>query len=175
MATTNKPKYDPEYISYVESGESAAVFITRDIVRSIDTTGKWVDVLRTKGHRRNVGNDRYVNYKWDFKWIEVELFPRKHRPVYSSNMTDEQKKYVTWQTATDDIDMLRDKGYVGAKFRIELRLVNENEGKWETVEKLWNRTFHCYTDYKTSSCEIRKVRQPVRAKWVYHVVSIKRI
>ena len=38
-------QHDAEYISYIESGESAAVFIVRDIVNSIDTTGKWIDVI----------------------------------------------------------------------------------------------------------------------------------
>lgn len=33
-------KYDDEYISYIASGESAAVFVVRDIVSSIDTKGK---------------------------------------------------------------------------------------------------------------------------------------
>ncbi len=33
-------KHDAEYISYIESGESAAVFIVRDICNSIDTKGK---------------------------------------------------------------------------------------------------------------------------------------
>ena len=37
-------KHDAEYISYVESGE-AAVFIVRDLVRSIETKDKWVDVI----------------------------------------------------------------------------------------------------------------------------------
>ena len=30
-------KYDDEYISYIASGESAAVCVVRDIVSSIDT------------------------------------------------------------------------------------------------------------------------------------------
>lgn len=38
-------RYDSNYISYIESGESAAVFIVRDIVNSIDTNGKWIDVI----------------------------------------------------------------------------------------------------------------------------------
>ena len=33
-------KHDAEYISYIESGESAVVFIARDIVNSIDTKGE---------------------------------------------------------------------------------------------------------------------------------------
>jgi len=46
-------KYDPEYISYVENGESAAVFITRNICNDIKTSGKWVDVTFLDGYKMN--------------------------------------------------------------------------------------------------------------------------
>ncbi|MBD5522290.1 MAG: hypothetical protein HDR03_13890 [Lachnospiraceae bacterium] len=49
----NKIKYDADYISYVESGESAAVFVARDIVRSIDTSGMWIDILNLKGDKND--------------------------------------------------------------------------------------------------------------------------
>ncbi|MBR0061509.1 MAG: hypothetical protein IJP68_08515, partial [Selenomonadaceae bacterium] len=51
MDTKEKIQYDAEYISYVEHGESAAVFITRDIVKSIKTKGKWIDVLSIDGDK----------------------------------------------------------------------------------------------------------------------------
>ena len=47
----NKIKYDSEYISYVANGDSAAVFIVRDIVKSIDTSGMWIDVISTSGYK----------------------------------------------------------------------------------------------------------------------------
>ena len=40
-----KVAYSAEYISYVENGESAAVFITRDIAKEVPTNGMWVDVI----------------------------------------------------------------------------------------------------------------------------------
>ena len=40
-----KVSYSTEYISYVENGESAAVFITRDIAKDVPTKGMWVDVI----------------------------------------------------------------------------------------------------------------------------------
>ena len=39
LSNQNKIKYDSAYISYVANGDSAAVFIVRDVVRSIDTSG----------------------------------------------------------------------------------------------------------------------------------------
>ena len=83
----NKIKYDAAYISYVESGESAAVFVARDIVWSIDTTGMWIDIIKLDGHKNNSG-------RWDFKYFSFELFPRKKHPKYPTGISDEDKKYI---------------------------------------------------------------------------------
>ena len=39
MNKLNEKKNDPEYISYLQNGDSAAVFIVRDIVKSVNTSG----------------------------------------------------------------------------------------------------------------------------------------
>ena len=70
-------KHDSEYISYIESGESAAVFIVRDIVNSIDTKGKWVDVISLNTYYKRGAGDRMA-----FNWIIVELIPRIMKPKY---------------------------------------------------------------------------------------------
>ena len=64
MSNQNKIKYDSAYISYVANGDSAAVFIARDIVRSIDTSGMWIDVISTSGYKNEYG-------KWDFSSITI--------------------------------------------------------------------------------------------------------
>ena len=38
MNKLNEKKNDPEYISYLQNGDSAAVFIVRDIVKSVNTS-----------------------------------------------------------------------------------------------------------------------------------------
>lgn len=134
----NKIKYDAAYISYVESGESAAVFVARDIVWSIDTNGMWIDIIKLDGHKNNSG-------RWDFKYFSFELFPRKNHPKYPAGISDEDKKYITWQTAHDDISEQRRCGYNGTRFRICPKLVNRNRGK---------------------------NREP---KWDYDILSIKRL
>ena len=105
----DKKKYDAAYISYVESGESAAVFVARDIVRAIDTTGKWIDILDLVGYKNRDG-------RWDFEYFTFELFPRKTRPKYPVEASQEYKKYITWVTACDDIDRQRRQGYRGVRF-----------------------------------------------------------
>ena len=117
-----KEKYDAEYISYIESGESAAVFVARDIVRSINTTGKWIDIVDLKERRKYEG-------RWDFDYFIIELFPRKRSPKYPAEMDDEGKKYITWQTAHIDISEQRAEGYKGTRFKICQKLVNRNKGK----------------------------------------------
>lgn len=52
MGSQNKIKHDSAYTSYVEHGDSAAVFIVRDVVRSIDTSGMWIDVISTSGYKK---------------------------------------------------------------------------------------------------------------------------
>ena len=118
----DKKKYDAEYISYVESGESAAVFVARDIVRAIDTTGKWIDVSDLDGYKN--WDDR-----WDFEHFTFELFPRKTQPKYPAGASEEDKKYITWKTAREDIARQRQQGYRGARYKICPKLVNRNKGK----------------------------------------------
>ena len=118
----DKKKYDAAYISYVESGESAAVFVARDIVRAIDTTGKWIDVLDHAGYKNRDG-------RWDFEYFTFELFLRKIQPKYPARASEEDKKYITWQTAHMDIDMQRMQGYRGVRYKICPKLVNRNKGK----------------------------------------------
>lgn len=125
MAEKKEWKYDSEYISYVESGESAAVFVVRDIVNAIETRGKWIDV---------VSLDTYAG-EWfgtAFNWIIVELFPRKTKPVYPKLASDEEKKYITWKTANEDITAQREKGVRGPMFLVlcdlkKIKGKNENE------------------------------------------------
>lgn len=93
MQEMNDWKHDAEYISYIESGESAAVFIVRDIVNSIDTRGKWVDVISLNNYyKRGAGS------KMAFNWIIVELFPRKMQTKYDKN-DSAHNRYLTWITA----------------------------------------------------------------------------
>ena len=77
MKNENKIKYDSEYISYVEHGDSAAVFIVRDLVKNIDTSKMWIDIIKTWGEKNEFG-------VWDFVKIKIELFPRKINPSTSS-------------------------------------------------------------------------------------------
>ena len=103
--------YDSEYIAYCKHGDSAAVFIMRDIQNKVNVEWKWIDVTKKK--------IRWSDKNWhDFEFFEVELFPVKVHPVYTEFMTDDEKKYETWQTARNDIFQQRLKGYHGRKYRV---------------------------------------------------------
>ena len=173
MDTKEKIQHDAEYISYIEHGESAAVFITRDVVKSIKTNGKWIDVLTVDGQKNDYD-------RWDFKSFSVELFPRKTQPVYPADASDDEKKYITWQTAHADIANLRQKGYKGVKFEIFPKLVNLNKGKYEIIQGIWNKAFNGWVPnnpekYFTSSCEWRDRKVPIEPKWEYHILKIRRL
>lgn len=38
-----------------------------------------------------------------FSSIIIELFPRKTKPIYPPNASTEDKKYITWKAANEDI------------------------------------------------------------------------
>ncbi len=170
MNKQNKIKYDSKYISYVENGDSAAVFIVRDIVKPIDTSGMWIDILNTSGFKNEYD-------QWDFSSITIELFPRKIKPVYPEDASTEIKKYITWKTADDDINIQRKNGYKGKRFVICPKLVNKNQGKTKTVEKIWNKKFRQYVpkDWANADCEIHKKQIPLKPKWQYDIISIKKL
>ncbi|MDE5772204.1 MAG: hypothetical protein K2I06_11365 [Ruminococcus sp.] len=172
-----KIKYNAEYISYVAHGDSAVVFITRDIVRSINTNGKWIDVIASSGGRQIFTDEGDAKYRWDFDWFIVELFPRKTKPDYSDAYSDEDKKYITWVTAKSDIAVWRSKGYKGVKFKVKPKLVNKNKGKTKKVERLWNKKFCRFVPEKwnNADCEYRKVEVPVNPDWQYYILSIERL
>lgn len=171
MKKENKIKYDSEYISYVEHGDSAAVFIVRDLVKNIDTSKMWIDIIKTWGEKNESG-------VWDFVKIKIELFPRKIKPIYPQNASTEDKKYITWKTAHEDIDQQRSQGYIGKKFIIFLKLVNKNQDKTGIIEKKWNKKFGRYVPKhcaRSSDCEVQKKKVPVKPVWEYHIISVKKL
>ena len=133
--------YSSQYISFLENGGSAAVLIVRDIVKAIPTQNKWIDILSTKGPQNMSG-------QWSFTEISVELFPRTIVPQYPEKASEADRKYITWNTATQDIALQRSHGISGEKYRIELRLVNLNRNKTVVRRRVWNKTFARYVPSK---------------------------
>lgn len=114
-SAAKKVKYDSEYIAYVNRGESAAVFVVRDIAAGIDLRGKWIDILNFTGYKTKSG-------RWNFKQISIELYPRLTRPVYPAYASEEDKKYITWKAAYEDIMKQKRKHYKGPRYNLEVRL-----------------------------------------------------
>jgi hypothetical protein len=174
----NKFNHDANYITYIESGESAAVFITRDIVTDIDTTNKWIDIIDYSSNKDHG--------QFHFNYIIVELFNRKTKPKYPSKsdigeiIYSNQCKYITWLTANDDIANQRSNNVKGPKYLILCKLENRNKGRWITEEALWNTRFNRYVKpaWKTSSCIIRKRKRyipPEKNDWFYEVKGVKKL
>jgi hypothetical protein len=164
-------KYDAEYISYLENGESVAVLIARDMARNVPTAGRWVDVTETKGWKRDDG-------RWNFSQIVVELFPRRLHPDYPEGISDGNKKYITWKTAHEDIEQQRRSGVRGEKYRIHIKLVNVNRGKTRTEKALWDKRFGTWTTrffLKASYNEWRDRKVPVEPKWEYVVEAVTKL
>lgn len=156
---SKKIRYDAAYISYVESGESAAVFITRDLVNAIPTGGKWIDIL-------SIQNARSENGRWNFKSFDVEVFPRTIQPEYPKNASKEETNYITWATARKDIEAQRRKGVKGAKYKVFPKLTNRNAGKYTIRKSAWNKTFNQWVPdaWFGSSCEWRKPKNTIESQ-----------
>ena len=127
-----KKIHDSEYIAYCERGESAAVHIMRNIQTKVDVKKMWIDVISIK----NLDNDSFDSEWHEFDWFVVELFPKKIYPEYSDYMSDEEKQYVTWCTATDDIFRQREKGFKGKKYIVypRIKVKNVSETRTRTVD-----------------------------------------
>ena len=157
-------KHDTEYISYIESGESAAVFIVRDIVNSIDTKGKWIDVISLNTYYKRGAGDRMA-----FNWIIVELFPRKMQPKYDKN-DSAHNRYLTWVTAHEDIAKQRQAGFHGEKYLVLCNLYNKNKNKFTThtiiARKYWE---------PMEANRPMEVKDPVDPEWEYRIQAVKKV
>lgn len=157
-------KHDSEYISYIESGESAAVFIVRDIVNSIDTKGKWVDVISFNTYYKRGAGDRMA-----FNWIIVELFPRKMQPKYDKN-DSAHNRYLTWVTAHEDIAKQRQAGFHGEKYLVLCNLYNKNKNKFTTHTIIARKYWEPMEAYRPMD-----VKDPVDPEWEYRIQAVKRV
>lgn len=167
-----RKKYDAEYIRYMESGESAAVFIARDLCNKISTKGKWIDVVDLDTYDKLGGTA--------FNYFIVELFDRKIKPKYPKTSSQAEKRYLTWQTAHTDIMMQRNKGVNGPKYIVLCHLYNRNKGTCQKRKVLWNRRFQRYVPvgWKTSSCEWREKLiyiPPKKDDWQYKIQAVKKV
>lgn len=157
-------KHDSEYISYIESGESAAVFIVRDIVNSIDTKGKWVDVISLNTYYKRGAGDRMA-----FNWIIVELFPRKMQPKYDKN-DSAHNRYLTWVTAHEDIAKQRQAGFYGEKYLVLCNLYNKNKNKFTTHTIIARKYWEPMEAYRPMD-----VKDPVDPEWEYRIQAVKKV
>lgn len=157
-------KHDAEYISYIESGESAAVFIVRDIVNSIDTKGKWVDVISLNTYYK-----RGTNNQMAFNWIIVELFPRKIQPKYDGN-DSAYNRYLTWVTAHDDIAKQRQAGFHGEKYLVLCHLYNKNKNKFTKRTIIARKYWEPMEAYRPMV-----VKDPIDPKWEYRIQTVKKV
>ena len=157
-------KHDTEYISYIESGESAAVFIVRDIVNSIDTKGKWVDVISLNTYYKRGTGDRRA-----FNWIIVELFPRKMQPKYDKN-DSAHNRYLTWVTAHEDIAKQRQAGFHGEKYLVLCNLYNKNKNKFTTHTIIARKYWEPMEAYRPM-----EVKDPVDPEWEYRIQAVKKV
>lgn len=168
----NSRQYDDAYISYVENSESTAVLIVRDIVKEIDTKGKWIDVRHME--------KRFLSHtEGDFSFIIVELFSRKQRPTYPEQMAEETNSdyknriaYITWQTATADIHHQRTQGIKGDVYIVLPCLKNENESTYDKHYIVWDHSNRHFKRVRESNQYVNILKPPI---WGYDIIATRKI
>ena len=136
--------HDAGFTAYNESGEAAAVYITRDLAEEVNTSGKWIDVISMNTFTHNSG-------RIGFNWIIVELFPRITNPDYTDD--HDYNRYICWHAAHDDIAVHRSRNHHGEKYLVLAKLYVK-----ETRTDTWGRTEQVY-DYKVLASRPIKQKQ----------------
>ena len=168
----NSQQYDAAYITYVKSNKSTAVLIVRDMVKDIDTKGKWIDVRHME--------KRFLSHSdEDFSFIIVELFSRKQKPAYPKQMAEETNSdyknriaYITWQTATADIHHQRTQGIKGDVYIVLPCLKNEHESTYEKHYIVWDNSHRHFKRVRESNQYVYILKPPI---WGYDIVATKKI
>ena len=57
-------RQDKDYLDYIDSEESAAVYIVKNIVKSLDTKNMWVDVVSLSTYYKR-GSGNIVGSLWN--------------------------------------------------------------------------------------------------------------
>jgi len=160
----------------VERSESTAVLIVRDMVKNIDTNGKWIDVRLIE--KRFVSNFDYGEDR-DFSFIIVELFSRKQKPTYPKKFAEETDSdyknriaYITWQTATADINHQRAQGIKGDVYIVLPCLKNNHEDMYDKHYIVWDDVRVHFKRVRTSNQYVNILKPP---KWGYDIVATKKI
>lgn len=168
----NRYQYDTAYIKYLERSESTALLIIRDLVKNIDTKKKWIDV-------RFIEKRFLSHYDRDFSFIIVELFLRKQKPIYPNKMVEEtdfdyknRTAYITWQTATADINHQRSQGINGDVYIVLPCLKNEREDMYDKHYIAWDNAHRHFKRVRKSNEYVNILVPP---KWSYDIIAAKKI
>lgn len=168
----NSHTYDVAYVTYVESSESTAVLIVRDMVKDIDTNGKWIDIRHIE--------KRFLSHSdGDFSFIIIELFLRKQKPKYPKKMAEETDSdyknriaYITWQTAIADINHQRARGLKGDVYIVLPCLKNEHESTYDKHYIAWDNVHRHFKRVRESNQFVNVLKPP---KWEYDIIATKKI
>lgn len=170
--SNNEWKHDADYIRYIESGESAAVFVVRDVVKSVNTKGKWIDIVSLSTYSQDEDGRA-------FNWIVAELFPRKTNPEYDPDDTA-HNKYLTWQAAHEDISRQRQEGYKGPKYLVLCTLHDKNKGKTITyklvkITKKYRADDGDVIEVERMAKKPETITRPCPHDWEYRIIFLKRL
>lgn len=128
MSSKEKPKkiweVDPAYRNYVSSHHPEAIEFIRKNETIKNKGDVWLDIQTFTEFQDTAPDGSYLRGARNiilFKEIKFDIFPRKKRPQYKKG-DKEYNKYITWKTATEDIQEQRSAGYKGKRWIVECQL-----------------------------------------------------
>ena len=128
---------DLGYRRYVRYHHPEAIQFIKQNAEDIKNKGNiWIDVQNVTEFSDKAPDGTYlpgVGNRILFKKIVFEIFPRKMKPQYRKD-DNFYNRYITWKTATEDIQKQESAGYEGEQWIVECLLdVHKTQSKIEKV------------------------------------------
>ena len=117
--------YDRGYRRYVHLHHPEAIEFIKQNVKAVKNKGNiWIDVQNVTEFSDKAPDGKYLPGVGNvilFKKIVFDIFPRKMKPQYRKD-DNFYNRYITWKTATEDIQRQKSAGYEGEQWIVECLL-----------------------------------------------------
>lgn len=153
---------DSEYIQYQISHYPEAIEFIRKNVKNFEAEGivknkndVWIDIQKFDTFSNRAPNGRILKGTENiilFREIEFDIFPRKIIPVYVQpfNAYERENRYITWKTATEDIEKQKMEGCKGERWHLKCEIKTFAEKRTVVIPKkekyVMNPEYYTYYD-----------------------------
>lgn len=133
---------DPEYIKYIENGDSAAVLAVKSCATELPLRDIWIEIkthdgVKTEIYIEEKGKKKHKRTLWSFSQIEFYMYPRITKRIdYTECETEDEKNRLTWKIATTDIEKCKRQKVKGKHCVLGIRSIWSYENKHYEYEAI---------------------------------------